>query len=351
MRHRDERILVGGVAIIILAVLLVMLFSGCNPAKQADRKAYRDAVKARALVAEAITLDPSILQTDVRVDTIVVYTEPSAGVGQRTYSQASMDSLAVICSRLVSKYRNKADSAALHKEIRYLTSGLCDFETITVADTNLLLKIWAEDGSVRYWYNVLPRVIKVPTKTSELTVTTNPTPAQKPERGWGHVWWLLFIIGLILVVLKWGGKMWRVLRGFLPFVFVLLCLSVSAQGGSHQMPPVVNVVGAGFNLEHAVQVREAAMWTLIIGSAATTAFALADAPDAALGIGALTFGTFVSLNLHSLKWERRSAALWKCGYSPMELYETIPDSIGQGELKRYRVPDMIQGMPIHPPAR
>ena len=33
------------------------------------------------------------------------------------------------------------------------------------------------------------------------------------------------------------------------------------------------------------------------------------------------------------------------------LYESIPDSIGPGELKRYRIPRMIDGNKVHMPAR
>ena len=194
------------ITIVLVALFALALLSGCSM----ERNAARKCAKAESRIKEAIELCPSVMTAKVERDTIVVYTEPSAGAGERSYSQASMDSLATICSRLVSKYRAKADSAITHDEVRYLTRALCDFETITVADTNLLLKIWTEKGKVRYFYNVLPRTILVPTEKAVRTFTTEPCPPQGRVKSWGWagaVWGLIagLVIGFVLCLFLIGS--------------------------------------------------------------------------------------------------------------------------------------------------
>ena len=112
----------------------------------------------------------------------------------------------------------------------------------------------------------------------------------------------------------------------------------------HVPPPPMNVIGAGYNMEYAAKVRhEAEMSLRMAGDTRNTA--------APWIMGGVTCAAVFSLNLHSAKWENRAGDLWQCGYSPTTLYESIPDSIGPGELKRYRIPRMIDGNKVHMPAR
>jgi hypothetical protein len=139
-----------------------------------------------------------------------------------------------------------------------------------------------------------------------------------------------------------------------PTLALLLMSSVCSAQLGHDMPPPVNVIGAGFNLEHSAKVREAAAWTFLAGSLATAALSQANGTrdSAAPWIaGTLTFGLAFSLNLHGLRWENRAADLWQCGYAPDYLYEAIPDSVGMEPPRQYKVPRMIDGKKIHLPGK
>jgi len=137
--------------------------------------------------------------------------------------------------------------------------------------------------------------------------------------------------------------------------FSLFAPSLKLSGQlNHDMPPQMNVVGAGFNLEHAAQSKKAGTYALLAGGALTGILATArGTKDGAAPwiTGGLTLGLGVSLNLHGLRWENRAADLWQCGYTPFALYETIPDSVGDDPPRRYRLPAMIDGTKIHVPAR
>lgn len=172
------------------ALVLLITLASCS----LEKKVAKDEIAADKLLSEAIQKNPNILIPQVRVDTVVMWTKAEAGAGGRYYSQQSMDSLATICAGIVAQYRNKADAAEGRAR---LTDALCRFETVTVADTALLLKIWAEDGKVRYWYNVLPqrtqKVIHTPTRV----IQTNP-PREADSRWrpgfWG--WVGAFVCGM-----------------------------------------------------------------------------------------------------------------------------------------------------------
>lgn len=139
-----------------------------------------------------------------------------------------------------------------------------------------------------------------------------------------------------------------------PSIAILLMSSVCSAQLNHDMPPPINIVGAGFNLEYSAKVREAATWTLLAGTIATVALSQANGTKGSAApwiAGTLTFGTAVTLNLHGLRWENRAADLWQCGYSPNHLYESIPDSLGMDPPKYYDMPRMINRTKIHLPAR
>ena len=131
-------------------------------------------------------------------------------------------------------------------------------------------------------------------------------------------------------------------------------LKSHGQGLGHTLPPVVNLVGAGYNLEYSAKVKKAGIYTMIIGGGITGILANANGTrgTAAPWISsALTLGFGVGLNLHGLRWEDRAGDLLKCGYSPWKLYESIPDSVGSDPARRYDIPSMIDGNEIHIPGR
>ena len=139
-----------------------------------------------------------------------------------------------------------------------------------------------------------------------------------------------------------------------PSLAILLFASTCCAQFGHEMPPPVNVVGAGFNLEHSAKSKEAAAWTFAAGVAVTAVLASAEGTKhtAAPWVSAGTFFTAAfSLNLHGLKWENRAADLWQCGYSPDHLYESIPDSLGAEPPRKYGVPAMINDTKIHLPGK
>ncbi len=167
---------------VILAAFVVLCFTGCDIQAKHCRQ-------AEAKLADAIHLCPSIMLPQVRVDTVTIYTKPEAGTGERLYSQASMDSLATICAHLLS---NNVDTVEV---VRRLVQRVCYFDTITVADSALLLKIWPEDGKVRYWYNVLPQKMQAVVTTPTRTINATPCPPVPRVRSWG---WIGLALGFCL---------------------------------------------------------------------------------------------------------------------------------------------------------
>jgi len=125
-------------------------------------------------------------------------------------------------------------------------------------------------------------------------------------------------------------------------------------GVGHQMPPPVNIVGAGFNLEYATKAKRASLVALMVGGGVTAILSTSEGTRATAApwvAGGMTLGLSVGLNLHGLKWEERAADLWQCGYSPDALYESVPDSIGDDRPRKYQVPALIDGTKIRLPAR
>lgn len=134
---------------------------------------------------------------------------------------------------------------------------------------------------------------------------------------------------------------------------LLFSLSASAQL-NHDLPPAINLVGAGFNQEFAAQQRKVSVWTMGLGTLATgILLAMDDTRHTAapLVVGTATVGVSMTFSLSGLKWMDRSADLLKCGYSPNALYEMVPDSIGDDRPRKMMLPDLIDGTPVKLPAR
>lgn len=127
-----------------------------------------------------------------------------------------------------------------------------------------------------------------------------------------------------------------------------------AQRLSHDMPPPINIVGAGFNLEGAAKDKNIATWTAGLGLLTTgILYGLEDTRHTAAPwvVGGLTVGVSMSFNLSSGKWMNRAGDLWQCGYNPQTLYEQVADSLGDAPPKRVNVPRLIDGTKIRLPAR
>lgn len=148
----------------------------------------------------------------------------------------------------------------------------------------------------------------------------------------------------------WGA----VIQTVIVFGFLAFCVHRCSGQQYHELPPPINIVGAGYNLEFASNQKKASVWTLGLGAFGTgLLFAMDDTRHTAAPwvVAGMTVGVSMTFSLSGLKWQGRSADLWKCGYSPVTLYESIPDSLGDDPPKRYLVPNMIDGTPIKLPAR
>lgn len=122
----------------------------------------------------------------------------------------------------------------------------------------------------------------------------------------------------------------------------------------HDLPPQMNLVGAGFNGEHGIRLQRAGVYAILSGAAIAGAVVYAQDGDqgpAPIVIGGLLTGLGVHLNLRGLKWEQRSYHLMQMGYSPNEYYDTLPDSLSDKDRSRLGIRDYMDGTPIHVPAR
>jgi hypothetical protein len=185
--------LIISVLVVIGLVLFVVAFSRCNPTARQCRKAEQ-------LIAKAVYKCPEAMTPQVRVDTVIMYTKPEAGAGERRYSQASVDSLATICAVLL---RNNVDTVEV---IRRIVLNACAFDAITVADSSLLLKIWSENGRVRYWYNVLPQRVQAVVTTPIRTIASKPCPPVSRVRSWAWLWSIPAFCGGLFLGLFFKGS-------------------------------------------------------------------------------------------------------------------------------------------------
>lgn len=139
-------------------------------------------------------------------------------------------------------------------------------------------------------------------------------------------------------------------------VFVTSMLAPCFAQGTwpHNLPPIENLVGAGFNIEYGAKSQKTALYTFLAGSAITTILAKSEGTKGSAApwiVGGLTLGASVGIDLHGLKFSASGGRLLAMPYSPNEYYESIPDSVGQGELSRLKFSDYLRGERIHVPGR
>jgi hypothetical protein len=138
-------------------------------------------------------------------------------------------------------------------------------------------------------------------------------------------------------------------------ILALVTSQANAQGTwPHSLPPIENLVGAGFNIEYGAKTQKTALYTLLAGSAITTILATSEGTKGTAApwiAGGLTLGASVAIDLHGLKFSASGGRLLAMPYSPSEWYEQMPDSLGQGRLAKLKFKDYLHGERIHVPGR
>lgn len=97
-------------------------------------------------------------------------------------------------------------------------------------------------------------------------------------------------------------------------------------GKWHDLPPPMNVVNAGFLLEHSATTRRDATYVALLGLAAGAVLHTQN-PTVGLAVGTMALGYTLRLHLVSCKDQRRAAQLLQIGYRAEYLYDVVPDSI------------------------
>lgn len=97
-------------------------------------------------------------------------------------------------------------------------------------------------------------------------------------------------------------------------------------GKWHDLPPPMNIVNAGFLLEHSATTRRDATYVALAGLAAG-AVLYSHNPTVGLAVGGFAIGYSIHLNLRSAGSTRRAAQLLQIGYRAEYLYDVVPDSI------------------------
>ena len=193
---------------IVPFVALLLVLASCGPAKQCRR--------ASGMVARATRICPELLRAQTEVDTIPVVMPGSAGSGAGVYSAAQMDSVLAACQQLAYSAAEHADMLAPTPEsttaVRTLRTNLCSFDRIVVADTHLLLQIWAENGQVKYWYHVLPRIGHAVVKTTVPQVVIGNGAMPTGVASWYRwAFWLIVLAIAAYIVVRFLGKGWGLL--------------------------------------------------------------------------------------------------------------------------------------------
>ena len=187
-----DRLIISVLVLIGLA-LFVLAFTGCNTAAKHCRK-------AEAKLADAIHLCPSIMLPQVKTDTITIYTRPTAIAVGRSYSQASMDSLATICAALIREARS------VHAEVVYersprqrLTKALCAFTPLDTTDGPCGIRVWEDAGKIRMFHHKSSERVDTVYKFVEREITAKPCPPVSRVRSWAWLWSIpAFALGLFL---------------------------------------------------------------------------------------------------------------------------------------------------------
>lgn len=191
------------IAIIIGMAGIVLGFTGCRSSRFACDRAEK-------LIAEAVNLCPQVITAQVDTDSMLLVVPGGHGEGERSYTQADMDSLLTVCNDLVRRAQirssaNRREADALqqqleHRDVVRIRRAACDFRPITVADTLIMLKVWTDGDSLRYFYNVLPQArMRYFTRTStKVDMSRMPCPPAGVARWYRPAFWVLFVIVLII---------------------------------------------------------------------------------------------------------------------------------------------------------
>jgi hypothetical protein len=228
--------------------------------------------------------------------------------------------------------------------VQRMRAHLCDLDPVQVNDSALNLRIWTQNGQLRYWYHVLPQVVKTQVKTVQAQVVAKECPPPGVASWYRTAfWWLvaLLAVGVSVVVLM----VWRGMRS-IPVITLMVAASMAnAQTdttrharwtnqaamhrdgrGWHDLPPPMNIVNAGFLLEQSATTRRDATYLTLTGLA-VGAVMYTQNTAVGIGIGALSLGYSLRLDLRSLKSQRKAAQLMQLGYRAENLYDVVPDSI------------------------
>ena len=179
----------------ILAFAAVLLF-GCRSAEHmAAIRADKARDKAEKYLAKAIIADPSILTTETRVDTVVMYTEPTAIAGGRMYTQQSMDSLSTICADLLHTYRNQADEAIRSKASKVFRQRVCGFAPVDTVDGPCAIRIWEDGGRIAWFHNKAAERVEATVENTQRSVSITTEQPKGRTKGMGRAWTV--VIGVV----------------------------------------------------------------------------------------------------------------------------------------------------------
>jgi len=181
------------VACLAFAFLCIAL-GACNTAAKQCRKAEKH-------MADAIHLCPSIMLPQVKTDTITIYTKPTAIAAGRSYSQASMDSLAMICAELIREARNVPAEVVYERSPRQrLTKALCAFAPLDTTDGPCGIRVWEDAGRIRLFHHKSSERVDTVYKFVYRDVQAKPCPPVSRVRSWP---WLAFLLGCGAVGALW----------------------------------------------------------------------------------------------------------------------------------------------------
>jgi len=211
--------------------IFLLLLTSCaafNPQAAMDRKNYRNKLKAEKKIAEAVLLDPSILTARVNTDTIRMFTPAYAGASQTPFTQADFDSVGEVWERLRLSYQSALKFSILSKEeaearaaqsasdLYDLRKMVCRVDPLLVVDGPLDQKIWVEGGYIKEFHVITPMRVDTVIHSPELKVEINPQQVEKPDARSGKVWWLLILIALVVLAVKYGRAIWGKAKTWLP---------------------------------------------------------------------------------------------------------------------------------------
>lgn len=213
---------------ILMYGLLALMAMSCTGPRKALQRAC---AKAERHMAKAIYLCPDLLKPIVQHDTVEVLVQGGSAEGATGYTQADMDSLSKLCSELVAYAQSRASSARRELEeerrtkrtgkttpdvVSRLRKSVCELEPVMHADSLITLKMWTEDGKLRYRYQILPRTAKaVTTHTSTQVAVQAPCPPEGVA-SWYRTWFWALLFSLALFLFLFGRVLYYSLRAWKP---------------------------------------------------------------------------------------------------------------------------------------